>query len=624
MDNADIQKSEPPKNIHRCRACQEPIQVNAKICPHCRSPQFYSRWRYFGTTIKWIGAITAVITLVTASIQVNKIVQSMLERNESVEELVRAADLLAESGDFAGALELIDQALELSPASRDARSLQVKVAMQRVRQFILIPDAKKLDFLETLLPILRRGSVHKDPSIAADTLAHLGWAYHLRGSGAQIVDNYFQKALTIDSENVFANAMWASFCLQRSSSRKRPVMCGKTSEEVVNAAKKHYQVALKSKQMREYLKGIIFRSLFDAPGSSLSEPRLEAIRFADQIRRQNENLSDKVKSECLHYLILIVADEDGLKNLVQKVPPDDLLKNLEWLTKGKAKIRIKHEATAARLLEISGKTDTALAKYRKLRIRVRKERIRIGFGSDNLDSYIDKAIVRALPIHRGSLGMNLTWITPKVAQSFGLTEGYGALVEAVSRQGAAARAGIEPGDVIVAIDDVPAEDKMRFVSTVQKSIAGEIVTMTVIRRGEKINYKITLEPAKIGEHVIESVRRRYASEVFATLVNKALYQSSNIKIRNGYTLQMANPTDELRQGYGIPDDVQGPVVLEQYYSGQENIFPGVVIISVGEHKITSAEQFKQIVESTRLDGKESILLTLFNQNKREYGTLKLK
>jgi tetratricopeptide (TPR) repeat protein len=623
MHNPDIQKSDPPEDIHRCLACQEPIQVNAKICPHCRSPQSYSRWRYIGTLIKWIGAITAVITLLTASIQVNKIVQNMLERNESVDELVRAADLLAESGDFAGALELIDQALELSPASRDARELQVTISMLRVRLVLFIPDVKNLDFLDSLLPILRRGSVNKDPAIATDALAHLGWAYHLRGSKAHIVDNYFARALNIDSENIFANAMWASFCLQRSS-RGRPAACGETSEEVVKKAKKHYQVALKSKQAKDYLKALIFRTLIDAPGTSLSEPRLEAIWFADQMRKQNEKISDRLKFECLHYLIEFVAHEDGLKNLVQKIPPADLLKNLEWLSSNKDNNRIEYKVTMARLLELSGQTETALDKYRKLRIRVRKERIQKGYGSDNIDSYIDKAIVRALPIRRGSLGMSLTWMTPQIAQSFGITEGYGILVEAVSSQEAAARAGIEPGDVIVAFDDITAEDRMRFISTVQKTLAGESVTIAVIRRGEKINFKITLEPAENGELEIESGQRRYRSEIFATLVNKALYQALIIKIRNGHTLQLVNPSDELRQGYSIPNDVQGPVVLEQYYTGTENLLPGLVIISVGQHKITSAEQFSQIIESERLEGKESVLLTVFNQEKREYETLKLK
>jgi hypothetical protein len=173
----------------KCIACQEPILINARMCPHCRTPQSRSIIGNLGSVMKWIGGITAVLTLIIASIQLNRIIEGTLERKESVEELVRACDLLAENSDYEGAFHLLDQALELSPASRPARERQVKISMQYVRKYLLKPKKEKLELLDSVIPVLRRGGVHKDPNMAASAVAHLSWANYLKGSGNHIILN---------------------------------------------------------------------------------------------------------------------------------------------------------------------------------------------------------------------------------------------------------------------------------------------------------------------------------------------------------------------------------------------------------------------------------------------------
>jgi len=85
--------------------------------------------------MKWIGGVTAVITLLFTAIQLNRVVENHYERKYAVDELVRASDVLVDNSDFEGAFHLLEQALELSPAYRKARDHQVKMCMQYVRTY---------------------------------------------------------------------------------------------------------------------------------------------------------------------------------------------------------------------------------------------------------------------------------------------------------------------------------------------------------------------------------------------------------------------------------------------------------------------------------------------------------
>ena len=53
-------------------------------------------------------------------------------------------------------------------------------------------------------------------------------------------------------------------------------------------------------------------------------------------------------------------------------------------------------------------------------------------------------------VTRGRIGVQITAVTKGLAEPLGLKEAEGALVRLVEKEGPAAAAGIEPGDVIVA------------------------------------------------------------------------------------------------------------------------------------------------------------------------------
>lgn len=64
---------------------------------------------------------------------------------------------------------------------------------------------------------------------------------------------------------------------------------------------------------------------------------------------------------------------------------------------------------------------------------------------------------------RGLPGVNIKYVTPKLAKSFGLKDGTGALVVQVTSEGPAEKADIKQGGVIREVNRKPVRDAGDFV-----------------------------------------------------------------------------------------------------------------------------------------------------------------
>jgi serine protease Do len=92
-------------------------------------------------------------------------------------------------------------------------------------------------------------------------------------------------------------------------------------------------------------------------------------------------------------------------------------------------------------------------------------------------------------------------LTPDLATGFGLQPGTkGALVQSVVPRGPAAKGGVEPGDLVVALNGRPVESAGELTRSVALVPPGETVNVTVIRKGEKkqLGFKVAQRPEDEG------------------------------------------------------------------------------------------------------------------------------
>ncbi len=100
---------------------------------------------------------------------------------------------------------------------------------------------------------------------------------------------------------------------------------------------------------------------------------------------------------------------------------------------------------------------------------------------------------------RGWLGVVVQKVTPELAKSFGLSQGRGALVADVDKEGPAAKAGIAPGDIITDYDGKEMKEMDELPMLVAQTEIGKTVEVSVLRDGKKKNYSVKIAELKDGK-----------------------------------------------------------------------------------------------------------------------------
>ena len=93
------------------------------------------------------------------------------------------------------------------------------------------------------------------------------------------------------------------------------------------------------------------------------------------------------------------------------------------------------------------------------------------------------------------LGVNTTDVEAEsaaVRDQFGITVDEGAFVQSLVPDSAAADAGLEPGDVITAVDGEPTADSASVGAIIRQRAPGDQVTISVLRGGEELEMTATL------------------------------------------------------------------------------------------------------------------------------------
>jgi serine protease Do len=95
-------------------------------------------------------------------------------------------------------------------------------------------------------------------------------------------------------------------------------------------------------------------------------------------------------------------------------------------------------------------------------------------------------------VSRGWLGVNLQEVSQALARSFGLEKPDGALISVVDPRGPAAKAGMQAGDVVLAVDGHDVDDSVDLLTTVAKIRPGQKADLLVWRAGHATHMTVAV------------------------------------------------------------------------------------------------------------------------------------
>ncbi len=355
----------PPQH-KRCVACKNEIHVDAALCSHCHSKQKEHPWSKLGKVLKWVGGITAVVSLVIAMVNVNGLYRDYQRRRRAVANLVDAGHWQLENAQYQGAWDSYEHALQLDPGHLGAWDGQVQLAMVWLRNIrVRQGEMTFTEMVNRITPPLYRGAAASPPgSCQADIVAHLGYAAFLLFRDARVepeqVDALYQRALAIEPGNVYANTFLGHWVLWRRGGFKK--------------AMAHFDAAIQSGRETGYVRRMQLSACFN----SGDDAKRHTVKIANQMRVNGEAMSASDRRKILSDVYSrSLADYEPFRDrrgdqVMALLTPEEHQATFAYLIEGYnynnawGNRRETHRFMTAVLKEAVGDVAGALAVYREL------------------------------------------------------------------------------------------------------------------------------------------------------------------------------------------------------------------------------------------------------------------
>jgi serine protease Do len=179
-------------------------------------------------------------------------------------------------------------------------------------------------------------------------------------------------------------------------------------------------------------------------------------------------------------------------------------------------------------------------------------------------------------VTRGWLGVSLQALNKELADSFGLKNTHGALVNEVIKESPADKAGLQRGDIILIYDGSPVEDLHDLPQLVAETPVDKVVQIKIFRDGKERKLKVKIGKLDEGKHQ------------FAT---------SSKASGGALGITAANVTPELAERYSLGGN-EGVLIVNIAPDGpaaEANLRVGDLIVAADGKEVNSVKELGAVV-----------------------------
>ncbi|MFZ5719019.1 MAG: Do family serine endopeptidase [Pseudomonadota bacterium] len=244
----------------------------------------------------------------------------------------------------------------------------------------------------------------------------------------------------------------------------------------------------------------------------------------------------------------------------------------------------------------------------------------IGFAiPSEVAEAVTKQLISGGRVERGYIGATIQNFTSEMAEAKGLGDIEGAIVADVSAGGPSERAGVQIGDVVVAVNGTKVESSSELTRQVARVRAGDVLRLEIIRDGKR-------RTIEVRSGVRPSERELAANDNLGGAPGGAA--PGAVAPAQAPVLGMSlGPLDEVtRNRLNLPADVRGALVQsvdQGSDAGSKGLRRGDVITRANDRTVDAPADLAEVVEAAKKAGRSSVLVGVFRNGRTAFLPIKI-
>lgn len=226
----------------------------------------------------------------------------------------------------------------------------------------------------------------------------------------------------------------------------------------------------------------------------------------------------------------------------------------------------------------------------------------IGFAApSNIAENVLKQLGTTGHVRRGTIDVYAQTISPELAQGLSLTRDWGVILGDVFPGGAADRAGLKEGDVILALNGKVMENARQLEVNIYRQTVGERVSLDVLRGVDCLKMEVVVRTRDLDPE-------RFSARVSVT--NNRVQRLGILAVSLDAKISQELPPLRRHEGVLVAARV-APA-----FPGEEQLLPGDVIYSVSGVRVKDLEGLRSAVSG--LDASKPAVVQLEREGKVRY------
>jgi len=238
----------------------------------------------------------------------------------------------------------------------------------------------------------------------------------------------------------------------------------------------------------------------------------------------------------------------------------------------------------------------------------------IGFAipAETAAPIVDK-LIKGIAIERGYLGVSIQPLSDDLAASLGLAKRRGEFIQSVVPGQGAAKAGLQPGDVVLTVDgkDVTPDTSLSYI--IANIAPGKRVAIDIIRNGQHLTLNALVNKRPSEEELAkQSFDPEQGQDDDLGDGGKGGHDAGPA-IQQALGIAVLPVTPQIARQLGIGEDVHGVVITEVDESSDaaaKGLQRRDIILSANYKPVTSRADLDAVVKQAKAENREAVLLRI--------------